>query len=85
MCFWAADRRRASYVQLCDNGFAVMKSEGVPREIVRWDDVTEVKHHIERTVTNAVTTDTKYTCSVYVATRPKPVVLTNKDFRPKLR
>jgi hypothetical protein len=81
LCFWAAQRRRASYVALCDNGFAMMKSEGVPRDIVRWDDVTDVKHHVQRTVTNGVTTDSTYTCSVHLATRSNPVKLTNKDFR----
>jgi len=81
LLFWAARKRRESYVQLCDNGFAIMKSEGVPRDIVRWDDITDVNHHILKTITNAVQTDSTYTCTVYVANRKSPIKFTNKDFR----
>ncbi len=81
LLLWTARKRRASYLQVCDSGFAIMKSEGVPRDIVRWDDITDVKHHTLKTITNGIQTDSKYTCTVHVANRKSPINVTNKDFR----
>lgn len=78
LLLWTARKRRASYLQVCDNGFAIMKSEGVPRDIVRWDDITDVKHHTLKTITNGIHTDSKYTCTVHVANRKSPINVTNK-------
>jgi hypothetical protein len=81
LLIWAARIRRASYIGLHDNGFAIMKREGVPRDTVRWDDVTDVKHHVHDTFTNGIKTESKYTCTVHVAGRTNAVNLTNKDFK----
>jgi hypothetical protein len=57
----------------------------VPRGTVRWDDIIDVKHRVDKIIVNGIMTDCKYTCTVEAVGIPTETARELRELRRKNR